>query len=140
MPHNKGFTLTELTAALAITAVVLTISVTKLPDVSRQQRLCRETRRVQLLLDRARARSLAFGTAHTVSLQAGALELRNAARVSLERLPLHPEISVKTTSNLQGEVAFYPTHTATPGTLTISLDSLAATLVVSLRGRTRVQC
>jgi hypothetical protein len=121
-------------------ALVLTISVTKLPDVSRQQRLCRETRRVQLLFDRARARSLAFGAAHTVSLRTGALELRNSAGVSLEKLPLHPEISVKTTSNIQGEVSFYPTHTATPGTLTISLDSLAATLVVSLRGRTRVQC
>ena len=140
MPHNKGFTLAELTAALAITAVVLTISVVKLPDVSRQQRLCREARRVQLLLDRARARSLAFGSAHTVSLRTGALELRNSAGVLLEKLLLSPQISVKTTSNLQGELAFYPTHTATPGTLTLSLDSLAAALVVSLRGRTRVQC
>ncbi len=140
MPDINGFTLTELTAALAVTALVLTISVTKLPDVSRQQRLCRETRRLQLLLDRARARSLAFGTAHSVALRAGALELRNAAGVSLEKLSLHPEISVTTTSNIQGEVSFYPTHTATPGTFTISLDSLAATLVVSLRGRTRVQC
>ncbi len=140
MPHSNGFTLTELTAALAITALVLTISVTRMPEVSRQQRLCREARRVQLLLDRARARSLAFGTAHTVSLRTGVLDLRNAAGISLEKLSLHPEISVKTTSNIQGELAFYPTHTATPGTLTISLDSLAATLVVSLRGRTRVQC
>ena len=140
MPKSNGFTLTELTAALAIMALVLMISVTRLPDVSRRQRLCREARRLQLLLDRARARSLTFGAPYSVALRPGVVELHDGSGTSVEKLPLLAGVTVQTTSNIQGEVAFYPSHTATPGTLTVSLDSLTATLVVSLRGRTRVQC
>lgn len=140
MASSKGFTITELLTALAILAVVLSVSLARLPDLSRQQRLCRETRRLQLLLNRTRARSLAFATPFTVAFRSDAVEVRDPTGTSLEKLPLLPGIRVKTTSNIKGELAFYPSHTATPATLTISLGSLAATLVVSLRGRTRVQC
>ena len=50
------------------------------------------------------------------------------------------DISLRTTANIEGELSFYPSHTATPATVTLSLGALSATLIVSLRARTRVQC
>lgn len=137
---EKGFTLTELLVGLAIVALVASISVVGLPSVSRQQRLCRETRRLQLLLDRARLRSLATAGLHTVALTPNYAELRDSRGASLERLPIPEGLALSTTGNVAQELSFYPSHTATPATITLSLGALSATLIVSLRGRTRVLC
>ncbi len=136
----KGFSLTELLVALAIAALLASISVVGLPSISRPQRLCRESRRLQLLFDRARTRSLATAGVHTVRLTPQFAELKDPQGTLVERLPLPADISLRTTANIEGELSFYPSHTATPATVTLSLGALSATLVVSLRARTRVQC
>ncbi len=140
MSTNRGFSLAELVVCMALSGLILSAALATLPAVLRQDRACGEAKRLQLLIERARTASLASSLPVTVELRPGEALLRTPGGDEVERLLLRKGLALTTTGNVEGSLTLFPSHTATPATITLQLNGASATVVVSLRGRTRVAC
>lgn len=140
MESSRGFSLLELTISLSLSCVLLASAFVTIPALLRKQRLCHETQRVQLLIDRARTRGLIAGLSHSVLLKDSQIILYDSFSNFIEMLSLRHGIQLSPSTNITQELFLYPNLSATPATLTLKLGTLSSQVVLSLRGRTRIVC
>lgn len=140
MESSRGFSLLELTVSLALSSILIASAFATIPALLRKQRLCHETQRVQLLIDRARARAVILGLSHSVILDGSHITLYDSFKNFIEMLSLRHGIQLSYSTNISQELFLYPTLSATPATLTLTLGVLSSQVVISLRGRTRIVC
>lgn len=140
MNTHRGFSVLELSVCLALSAIVGAASFVAIPALVRQHRLCGETRRLQLIFERARARALMTGLPHSVALGKTQAILRAPNMAAVESLFLRHGVTLESASSSAQAVFFYPSHAASAATLLLRLGDLSSSIIISLRARTRSVC
>jgi hypothetical protein len=75
-----------------------------------------------------------------VILNGSRIVLYDGFKNFVEMLSLRHGIQLSYSTNISQELFLYPSLTATPATLTLTLGTLSSQVVISLRGRTRIVC
>jgi prepilin-type N-terminal cleavage/methylation domain-containing protein len=136
----RGASLIELLLSLAITSILFLIAAPSLPGLGRRQKVLTESARIRLALEQGYMSALAHDATVVASFGEHGIDLGFARGPSILHLSPPTGVTVRMKSPDQKEIAFYPTHTATPATVLIESGSLTCSIVVSLRGRIRSVC
>lgn len=139
-PMNRGFSLPELLVALALSSLMLAVSIPSIARWNSHRVLVAEGARLTLALENAYIAALSYGVPVTVSLKNNRVRAFVGESRTLATYAPHAGVVVANKSVEQGDLSFYPTHTATPATLTITSSSGECSIIVSLRGRMRSTC
>ena len=137
---NRGFSLIETLLVTSLLASLGAIAIPSLAGWMPKHHAQVEARAVQLALERAYAVAVTRGTSVKVAISLGSITASTAS----DTLLFAHRIRAPVTARIKGEhkeaLYFYPSHTASPATITIENDSYVCSLVVSLRGRIRREC
>lgn len=140
MNSQRGFSLIELAACLALSSIVAAASFVALPALVRKHRLCGETKRLQLVFERGRTRALMTGLPHAVSLSPTQIVLRDMTMQPIEAISLRYGVTLALAPGSLQAITFYPSHAASAATIPLRLGMLSSSIVISLRARTRTVC
>jgi type II secretory pathway pseudopilin PulG len=138
--RERGVSLLEVIAVLAFLGILLSISVPTIATFSGRTYLRRETVAARLFLERAYAHALAFRQPITVTIENASLTTRSENGQLVERLSLRRKVLLRPESVRDGRILFYPSITASPATLRLTRGASQCSIVISLRGRTRITC
>lgn len=138
---SNGFTFLECLLTLVIIGIATSLATVNLLEYTKRRTLLLETDRVRLLLEHAAILSLTTGDAVGVTLSDSGISVTplNAARSI--RYEFAEDIRIKRVgSSSQAPLAFYPTTTASPTTLSIVSSAGTCSITISLRTRITALC
>ena len=138
--HCRGASLIELLLSMAITSILFSIAAPSLSSLRGREHVLAESARIRLALEQGYISALAHDAVVVASFGDHGVDLVFARGPSILHLSPPPGVTVRMKSPDQKEIAFYPTHAATPATVLIESGSLTCSIVVSLRGRVRSLC
>jgi prepilin-type N-terminal cleavage/methylation domain-containing protein len=137
---QRGFSLLELLLALAMVSILGAISFPALARWHSHALLKSEGTRLSLALEDAYVAALSYGETITVGFDRNVVQTIRSSGAPLATYSPRKGVSVSNKSTDQGNLTFYPTHTATPATVVITSPYGECEVVVSLRGRVRSTC
>ena len=137
---QRGLSLLEVVAAIAFMGILIGISVPSITTLRNRLYLRGETTAVRQFLERAYGHALASRQPTIVSITHTSLTTHTEREVALERLFLRRNVEIRRDSVRDGRILFYPSITASPTTLRLARGGQECSIVISLRGRTRVVC
>lgn len=137
---NRGFSLPELLVALALSSLMLAVSIPSIARWNSRRALVAEGARLSLSLENAYIAALSYGAPVTVSFKNNRVRALMGENRTLSSYAPNARVVVANKSTDQGDLTFYPTHTATPATIVIKSSAGECSVVISLRGRMRSTC
>jgi prepilin-type N-terminal cleavage/methylation domain-containing protein len=138
---SYGFTFLECLLTLAIISIVASLAAFGLLKYANRRTLLLETDRIRLLLEHAAILALTTGDDVGVTLLDGEVAVTPRNSTHSIRYQFPSEIQVKRVgSTSQAPLAFYPTITASPTTLSVISTGGACSITISLRTRITALC
>ena len=135
-----GLSLLEVVAAIAFIGIIIGTSVPAIATLHHRIHLRGETIATRQFLERAYGYALASRQPTIVRLTRTSLATHTESEVQLERLSLRRNVEIRLDSVRDGRILFYPSITASPATIRLTRGTQECSIVISLRGRTRVVC
>jgi prepilin-type N-terminal cleavage/methylation domain-containing protein len=140
MDLNRGFSLLEALVTLGILSLLTSFAVVRLSVTIQRQHLLAESARLKLFLEQARSLSIANEASIVVSITPSRITTDAQGIAAPISHLLRRGVTIKPVETGGSALRFYSTNTATPTTLTLLLDKLSCSLVISLRARIRIVC
>lgn len=137
---NRGFSLIETLLVTSLLASLGAIAIPSLAGWMPRHQAQVEARAVQLALERAYAIAVTRATPVKVAISPKSVTATTTANSPLFAHHLRPPVTARIKGEQKEALYFYPSHTASPATITIENNSYLCSLVVSLRGRIRREC
>lgn len=135
-----GFTLLEVVLAITFIGVIVGISIPAIATIRNRTYLRGETIAARQFLERAYGYALASRQHTIVTITHTSLTTHSESEVPLEQFSPRRNVQIRPDSVRDGKIVFYPSITASPGTLRLTRGGHECSIVISLRGRTRVVC
>lgn len=136
---SRGASLLETMAVLAITAVVAGGMVAAARSMRSSLMLRLESDRLRLALERAYALALMSEDSTRTSMEGDRVSISKGSQMIMSYRTARG-VKLEPPPHLNGTLRFYPSHAASPATITIRSGSNSCTVTVSLRGRIRTTC
>ncbi len=136
---SKGASLLETMAVLAITAVVTGGMVAGARSMHSSLMLRLESDRLRLVLERAYALALMSDYSTRISVEGDRVSISKGTHMIMSYHTARG-VKIEPPLHLNGALRFYPSHAASPATITIRSGSNSCTVTISLRGRIRTTC
>ena len=137
---DRGLSLIEMLLVISLIASLAAIALPSLAGWIPKHTVRLEARSVQLLLERAYTVAVARASPVTVEIAGDHIKAATATGAQLFSRPLRAPVTARLKSNEKSSLVFYPSHTASPATILVEGPSHLCSIVVSLRGRTRMEC
>jgi type II secretory pathway pseudopilin PulG len=138
---SHGFTFLECLLTLATIGIVTSVATVNLLEYTRRRTLLLETDRVRLLLEYAAILSLTTGDTVGVTLSDSGISVTPQSPAQSIRYKFPGDIRIKRVgSSSQAPLAFYPTTTASPTTLSVVSSAGTCSITISLRTRITALC
>lgn len=137
---ERGSSVLEALVCLALVAIQLAIATPGLIRWREARALYESTEELRLALERSYIVATGFHEAVTVTFERDGRVIGRSASLPVFDLP--PKSGIRRALKEVGEatLTFYPSRTATPGTILVSSKTRTCSLVLSLRGRIRRAC
>jgi prepilin-type N-terminal cleavage/methylation domain-containing protein len=137
---NRGFSLIETLLVTSLLASLGAIAIPSLAGWMPKHQAQVEAREVQLALERAYAVAVTRGISVKVAISQGSITASTTSNTLLFAHRIRAPVTARIKGEQKEALFFYPSHTASPATITIENKSYLCSLVVSLRGRIRREC
>lgn len=137
---NRGFSLIEMLLITSLLASLGAITIPSLAGWMPKHQAQVEARAVQLALERAYAIAVTRAIPVKVAISLRSISASTTSNTLLFAHPIRAPVTARIKGEQKEALFFYPSHTASPATITIENNSYLCSLVVSLRGRIRREC
>jgi prepilin-type N-terminal cleavage/methylation domain-containing protein len=137
---NRGFSLIETLLVTSLLASLGAIAIPSLAGWMPKHQAQVEARAVQLALERAYAIAVTRSIPIKVAISPGSITATTPSNITLFSHRIRAPVATRIKGEQKEALYFYPSHTASPATITIENASYICSLVVSLRGRIRREC
>lgn len=139
-PYN-GFTFLECLLTLAMFGIATSLATVNLLEYTKRRTLLLETDRIRLLLEYAAILSLTTDDTVGVTLSDSGISVTPQSPVRPIKYQLREDIRIRRVgSSSQAPLAFYPTTTASPTTLSVVSSAGTCSITISLRTRITALC
>jgi hypothetical protein len=136
---SRGASLLETMVVLVVTAVLVAGTVTGVHAMRSSLVLRLESDRLRLVLERAYALALTSDCATRIAIEGNRVTISKEAQM-IESYRTARGVTLEPPAHLDGFLRFYPSHAASPATITIRSGSNSCAVTISLRGRIRTTC
>jgi prepilin-type N-terminal cleavage/methylation domain-containing protein len=137
---NRGFSLIETLLVTSLLASLGAIAIPLLAGWMPKHQAQVEARAVQLALEQAYVVAVTRGIPVKVGISLGSITAATPSNPTVFAHRLRSPVTARIKGEQKEALFFYPSHTASPATITIENNSYLCSLVVSLRGRIRREC
>jgi type II secretory pathway pseudopilin PulG len=137
---SGGFTAVELTACVAVIALLTSAAIPQLRGVVDHSRISNEALALRLFLERAYAYTLTARESLTIECSEHLLVAQRKDGVVLSSHQISNGASLDLQSVPDHRLLLHPTIAASPATLTLRRADRLCQIIISLRGRFRVVC
>jgi len=137
---NRGFSLIETLLATSLLAPLEAIAIPSLAGWMTKNQAQIEARAVQLALEQAYVVAVTRGIPVTVAISLRSITASTTSNTLLFAHHLRSPVTARIKGEQKEALFFYPSHTASPATVTIENNAYVCSLVISLRGRIRREC
>ncbi|MEY4668938.1 MAG: hypothetical protein RL518_1637 [Pseudomonadota bacterium] len=137
---ERGFSLIEMLLGVSMIASVVAIALPSLAEWIPRHAVRREARAVQLVVERAYTLAVVRSVPVSVQFLPSQIIATSATTAPLFSHPLPASITARIKGNQDSSLVLYPSHTASPATIEVLGPSYRCSVIVSLRGRTRLEC
>lgn len=137
---SRGFTVVELTACVAVIALLSSAAIPQLRALVDRSRIGNEAAALRLFLERAYAYTLTARESLTIECSEHLLVAQRKNGVILSSHHISNGTSLDLQSVPDQRLLLHPTIAASPATLTLRRAHRSCQIIISLRGRFRVVC
>lgn len=137
---SRGFSVIETLLVTSLLASLGAIAIPSLAGWMPKHQAQVEARAVQLALERAYAIAVTRAIPVKVAISPGSVAATTPSNTTLFAHNLRAPVTARIKGEQKEALFFYPSHTASPATVTIENNAYVCSLVISLRGRIRREC
>lgn len=140
MCSYNGFSLLEALGTISIISTLATIAVPQINAQVKRLALRSEASSLRLFLERCSAYALTVRSPVEVALSPSTLSAQRQDGSLLGTCTLQNGVTLAPLAGGATSLLFYPSISASPGTLVLNKGEISCSVIVSLRGRIRFVC